>query len=682
MSNTTLHLLLVLSISIHTSANSGQNVPSQAADTSDKPLDSSRARSQPAILNNDVNGGWYGWLGNYKIAGMYDPAMDAAGMRRHHFNWYWLGKQWVVPFLVADMADVRQTMIAESKRARIWVELYWWGDHSTWDGFHGMAYPELQQRLKEKGIPPGGDNLKGKDWFAIAEDPEVMRSVKKTIKWQLGTMTQYLGTNTVYGVVLSEEEPDHGMNVTVGEAGAKRYRDRDATQKVLIRVHNELYDYVKSLYPNLKVAPGFYPAWVKPGTLRYDAIVMDSYPAFGQEEEKLDEWLRAYGKDVEQYALLWGQGNLDYKLELARFETVVKLHLDQGIKNIGFFDPRLALRDPIYRMFDTRGVGSYAPYDLEEHRGTVIDLLDETTRIVGELQQVKGVKVAPPLPENTATPSARKALCAMADRIYAYRKGLLDAAYDKLAFSKQWVDFSDTIQLAHAEGWIPATAIEEYPQIFRSIKEWENLSKEFRTLSKFYGAVLPVEQEIREHARKVATTLADAATKEAAINTRLQKAVKDLNADAYTSAFEQLKEARELLVESHKEKSWQISLELGNRYAYALTVEVILTADYGDGRQYEIYRGVPFENSKRPALPLNFILPSRPRIITLATGPWSGDLSIHALRAFNSRETLRTALVEEDHAKGVKDYLENPDGGFALCPRASASHVTLKLPSN
>ncbi|MBI4026677.1 MAG: hypothetical protein HY360_16965 [Verrucomicrobia bacterium] len=681
MNKTTFHLLLMFSIFIPGSASSGPNVPARAEETADKPVDGSRAQSKPGMLNNEVNGGWYGWLGNHKIAGMYDPAMDAAGMRRHHINWYWLGKQWVLPFLVADMADVRQTMIAESKRARIWVELYWWGDHSTWDGFHGLAYPELQQRLKEKGIPPGGDNLTGKDWFAIAEDSQVMQSVKKTIKWQLDTMAQYLGTNTIYGVLLSEEEPDHGMNVTVGQAGAKRYQDRDATQKVLIRVHNELYGYVKSLYPNLKVAPGFYPAWVKPGALRYDAIVMDNYPGFGQEEEKINEWLRAYGKDVEQYALLWGHGNLDYKLELARLEKFVKLHLDQGIKNIGFFDPRLALKDPIYRMFDTRGVGSYAPYDLEEHRSAVVDLLDETTRIVGELRQVKGVKVAPPPSENPAAPSARKALCAMADRIYAYRKGLLDAAFDKVAFSKQWVDFSQMIQLAHAEGWIPASAVKEYPQISKSIKEWENLSKELGTLPKFYEAVLPVEQEIREHARKVASALPDAARKESAIKTRLQKAGKDLEADAYPSAFDRLKEARELLVESQKEKSWQISLQLGNRYGYTLTVEVILTADYGDGRQNEIYRGVPFESSKRAALPLNFILPSRPRIVTLATGPWSGDLSIHALRTFNSRETLKPALVKEEHAKGIQDYLENPDGGFDLCPWASAAHVTLKYPT-
>lgn len=641
------------------------------------------AKANSGVIENEINGGWYGWIGNHRITNMYDPEMDAAGMRRHHINWYWLGKQWVVPFLVADLADVRQTMIEESRRARIWVELYWWGDHSTWDGFHGITYPELQQRLKAKGVPPGGDNLGGKDWFAIAEDPKVMASVKKTIKWQLDTMAQYLGANTVYGVLLSEEEPEHGIDVTVGQAGARRYtEDRERARQVLIQVHNELYDYVKSLYPNLRISPGFYPKWVKPGTLKYDAVVMDDYPGFGQEEEKLQEWLRAYGKDVEQYVLLWGYGNLDYQLELARLEKTVKLHRDHGIRNLGFFHPSLALRDPIYRMFDTRGAGSYASYDLAEHQGTVADLREDTTRTVEKLGRIPGVQVKTAPAENPAQAGSRKKLCAMADRIYAYRKALLDTAYVKAAFSKEWVDFSQLAQLAYAEGWIPKHLMKEYPQISQQTRAWETLSKEFRTLPKFYEAVLPVEREIRPHAVEMARALLVSAKGDPAIQAFLEHAAHLINQDAYASAFGRLKQARDLLVKERKEKSWEIVLRLGNRYGYPLTAEVILSVDYGDGQPREIYRGIPFEASKQELMPLNFVLPNRPQAMRLATGPWSGDLVVHGLRVLNSRETLQPALVEEDHVKGVKEYLAHPSGGFELCPWSSASHVTLKYPAH
>lgn len=637
------------------------------------------AEGRPGNLENKINGGWYGWIGNHKITGMYDPEMDAEGMRRRHVNWYWLGKQWVVPFLVADMADVRQTMIEESRRARIWVELYWWGNHSTWEGFVGMGYPGLYEKLRQGGIPAGGDDLTGKDWFAVAEDPKVMQSVKKTIKWQLDTMARYVGTDTIYGVLLSEEEPDQGINVTVGQVGGRKYEEnRELAQQKLIQVHNELYDYVKSLYPNLKISPGFYPRWVKPGTLKYDAVVMDNYPTPGKEEEKFEEWQRAYGTEKEQYVLLWGYGNLDYPLELARFEKVVKIHLDHGLKNLGFFAPALSLRDPIYRLFATRGVGSHAPYRLEEHRASVSALLTETRSTLAELAGFPELKLPAGSLGEPAQAASRQELCRMADQIYALRKEVLDQAYRQVQKVREWVDFAATLRLLRAEGWAPENALVDYPAISKQISEWETLSKEFRTLSRFYRAVLPMEASLGARAVKVADVMVSHEMKLPAIQPKLSAVAERLRAHSYAGAYRQAVEARDVLVQSRTERSWLMEIGLGNSYQYPLTVELMISADYGDGVRYEIYRGIPFETSGNSALNFTLLLPKRPARLILSTGPWSGDLRVEKLRVSNSRETLAPALVEEDHAKGVKEYLANANHPFVLSPWGSASHVVFK----
>lgn len=620
--------------------------------------------TEPGMKENEINGGWYGWIGNHTFTGAYAPEMNAAFLRRHHINWYWLGHQWVVPFLVADMADVRQTMIEESKRARIWVELYWWGDHSTWEGFTGKSYPGLYERLKASGIPAGGDDLRGKDWFAIADDPAVMRSVKKTIRWQLDTIARYVGSNTVYGVLLSEEEPEHGIDVTVGQAGAAKYqRDRDLAREKITRVHNELYDFVKSLYPRMNVSPGFYPAWVKPGTLKYDAVVMDNYPYPGLEEKKFREWLAAYGDAPEQYVLLWGYGNLDSQIELRRFEKITKLYLDHGIRNLGFFRPEMALRDPIFRLFDTRGVGSYAPYDLEEHRQSVIALADETKQVAAALAPSAEPFCPPPIDRARS----RAVLCQLADQIYAYRKQQLDAAYRNVVQTRQWLDLARLIALADAEGWIrekmPAIKIPDARQLAR----WEKLSKEFRALPQYYAAVAPREREIRALADQLVSAIT------------LPEVADGLRSGDYTAAYRSAAAERQRLVRACAERSWEIALQLGNSYGYPLTVEATLTATFADGVTQEIYRGVPFEASKEPSLAFAFYLSRPPVALTLATGSWSGDLSVKSLRVFNSRQAATPTSFTADHAKGVEQFLANPSLGFVLSPWGSISQVTLRF---
>ncbi|MDP6358900.1 MAG: hypothetical protein QF473_27525, partial [Planctomycetota bacterium] len=349
-------------------------------------------------IHTRVNPGWYGWLGDFhEVRGYYPPGCDREYFRRHNINWFMLGHQWVVPFLESDTCNVKQAILENKKRARIWYETYWWGDHSAWgdrDNPKGFAIghipPFVLTRLNEKGIKPGGDNIIGKDWLAMASDPAVMASVKKTIQWQLDTIIKHCGRDALYGVILSEEEPDHGVHSVLGQKGGSYYSSHRAeVLPALIKVHNELYDFIKTRYPWLKVSPGFYPNWVEPGTLKMDAVVMDLYPPPGKEEQYIESWGNAYPFDLEQYIILWGYGDRDRKMECQRFERISRGLLARGVKNLGVFRAELALQDKIHRFFDVHGAGDYEPYNLERHRSNVEELLKETTGIVRQLRSIE-----------------------------------------------------------------------------------------------------------------------------------------------------------------------------------------------------------------------------------------------------------------------------------------------------
>ena len=117
---------------------------------------------------------------------------------------------------------------------------------------------------------------------------------KATTSLQSDTIIEHCGPDALYGVVLSEEEPDHGVHVTLGEPGFKHYAEhRDEILPLMAQVHNELYDFVRAEYPQFKISPGFYPAWVQPGTLKMDAVVMDLYPPPGKEQAYIDRWVKA-----------------------------------------------------------------------------------------------------------------------------------------------------------------------------------------------------------------------------------------------------------------------------------------------------------------------------------------------------------------------------------------------------
>ncbi|NUQ64432.1 MAG: hypothetical protein HUU20_18355 [Pirellulales bacterium] len=459
----------------------------------------------------------------------------------------------------------------------------------------------------------------------------------------------------------------------------QRYQQREVVQEKLIRVHNALYDYVKSRFPQLKISPGFYPAWVRPGTLKYDAVVMDNYPPPGREEEHLRQWMAAYGDAREPYILLWGYGDLDYQVELVRMEKMTRLCLAQGIKNIGFFRPELSLRDPVFRWYDTRGVGSYGPYDLQEHRATIAVLLDETRQTVEALERL-GVREAASLPEiHPANADACADLCRQADQIYAYRKRVLDRAYGKVNECKQWAELDRLIDLAEAEGWISAGRERGALADSKEVRGWEILSKEFRTLPRFYAAILPRAGQASDRASTVAPSLESAAGAGGPGAGELAIAAKALRSGRFADACAQTIQARERLVEAKQEKSWQVSLRFRNRYPYPLNVTAILTVEQGKAGLCELYRGMPFESPGDSSRAFAFFLPSRPDSLTVSVGSWSGCLDVESLRVHNSREALNVVNVVADHADNAEACVGRPEAAFVLRPWASESFVRLQF---
>jgi hypothetical protein len=158
----------------------------------------------------------------------------------------------------------------------------------------------------------------------------------------------------------------------------------------------------------------------------------------------------------------------------------------------------------------------------------------------------------------------------------------------------------------------------------------------------------------------------------------LAKAAEALKRGRFAIAYSHATQAREHLVEAKKEKSWQVSLRLGNRYPYPLNVTAILTADCGGVRR-ELYRGVPFESPGVSSRSFAFYLPSRPAALTISVSSWSGDLNVESLRVHNSREAVKVTGVVADHAQDAEACVGGPEASFVLRPWASESSVRLEF---
>jgi len=644
--------------------------------------------TQPGNTHSRVNPGWYGWMGDFDdVAGYYPHPSGRAYYRQHNINWFLLGHQWVVPFLETDTYDVKHAILENKKRTRIWYEVYWWGDHSVWEdaerrGFGMNHIPKkVREKLRKNGIKPGGDNIVGKDWIAAATDPSVLASIKKTIAWQIDTIIKHCGPDALYGVVLSEEEPDHGVNVVLGHGGTRYYGEhRDEIIPQLIQVHNELYDFIKAHYPQLKVSPGFYPAWVRPGTLKADAIVMDLYPPPGKEEDYIKRWVEAYGEipPEDHYIILWGYGDGDRNAELDRFQAITEGLIRRGYRNLGTFSPQMALRDRTHRMFDVDASGTYAPYRVEEHRQNIEPLWRDTVSTAKELGD--HAAALPAVPDGAW--ASRDALKAWTARIYDYRDHALDAAYAHTRKMKELRALTVLVSLLKAEGLIPAHTQDPQPLPSSQLAKWEKIAKEYRHLPQYYQAVLPVEKALRDHTAVVAGQLTldidqypQTIRKDvAAAIARIADLMNRAEVAAAEQAFYQLYDT----LRAHKaEKSYRLRVVFGNRYGFPLNLQVHLTANYEDATSKEVYSDYPCQTADRK-VELVLYLPRRPASIKIHTSPWSGALTVADWELSDSREVMRPTTVEEvDHLEKIEEWLNGKSDRFALLPWASRAGVRI-----
>jgi hypothetical protein len=647
----------------------------------------------PGNQHNRANPGWYGWIGDFHdVNGFYGHPADRAYYKQHNMNWFLLSHQWIVPFLESDTYNVREAINENKGRARLWYEAYWWGDHTTWvrpdrKGFGMQHIPQhVLDKLAEQGIEPGGDNIVGKDWVAAATDPQVMASIKKTIQWQIDTIIEHCGPDALYGVVLSEEEPDHGVHVTLGEPGFEYYgAHRDEIRPLMAAVHNELYDFVKARYPQLKVSPGFYPLWVEPGTLKMDAVVMDLYPPPGKEQQYIDRWVTAYGEvpAEDHYIILWGYGDGDRAMEIERFNNITNGLIARGYRNLGFFRPELALRDRVHQMWDVDASGNYGPYDIDEHRAGVETLWSQTTTIAGAIATINADRAPalPTMPDDAY--ASRDNITDWARQIYDYRHGVLETAYEHMRSMRDMARLTELAGLLKAEGLIPTDTDAGMHYSSSQLNEWEALSKEYRTVPQYYAATLAVEKQMVERAQAVGRVV-DAsldqapvgrypATIEAEATGHIRRIADRLDQAQVADARQAFEQLFDMLFDNQVEQSYQLRIVFKNGYDFALNLLITLACEWPDGQVEEIYSDYPCETADR-FTELRLFLPQRPTAIQLGTCSWSGALTVSEWQLFNSRGDMEPTAVEDiDHVEKIEAWRAGESDSFDLLPWASVA---------
>jgi len=198
----------------------------------------------------------------------------------------------------------------------------------------------------------GDERLSGKDWLHLADDEELLELSLKSIDNQIDLLLQTLGKNSIYAVSIGEEEPDAGMGF--GRGPAFFNQDIGTNTKKIIKVNNLIYKHLKTRYPKIKVAISYYPYFLPDWAykeLKYDCIVMDSYPSDLKDLERhLEKWQNIYPLSKEVYLILKGDGEvlfpkgfeiLGYSLmprqkEIAFLRKVFNSFYDAGYRNIGF----------------------------------------------------------------------------------------------------------------------------------------------------------------------------------------------------------------------------------------------------------------------------------------------------------------------------------------------------------
>ncbi|MDD3925712.1 MAG: LamG domain-containing protein [bacterium] len=672
-----------------------------------------------------VNPGFYGRLGDFTFAGSYPAYFNTDYFERHNIKWFWLGHQWVVPYLLASSQynnNVPGAVNQFKQTSKIWYELFWWGDHTQWNGKYGFANNSLPSGvvadLANQGHPyPGGDNLLGNSWHELAAndgDNALMDSAKKTIRWQLDTIFQTCGTDALYGVVLSEEEPhvcfslnnDPANGYEIPASSRAEFSTVNATaQQELFTVMNILYDYVKDYCQttygvSIKVAPGIYPQWVIPVqetvTLKYDAAVMDLYPNFGAEADKIREWLDAWGQNTEQYILIDGYGDLDRYQEIDRFDKLIDGLTEYNLRNIGFFYPSLSLEDRIYRVCDVWGTD--AAYDATGHSTHVSDMMYETTAAAEAFATVIPNKL-PSLPSSTVPSNdSRKNQLNLLSSWYDYRERVSNTVYDDYLRMGAYLYLQTISDILYAEGFLTDSSYQVNNTLTPgTYNQWNTWSRgcfkpdtpDAPPAMSFYNAAIPAETTYLSDMATLANGICmrpDNGFSQALldqVSACLTAITNALDSGNCTVAYTETTGLYNLLRANNADRSYKLYLKLINNYGYSLSVQVGVAVDYGSG--FQVLRSDrPFENSSAGYTEWTLYLKQMPEAVHVYTGSWTGSVPVNPMQLSNSQGsigsmayTIDDPVYASDGNPTVNSIITGTDTSYVLRPYSSYSGIIL-----
>lgn len=598
----------------------------------------------------------------------------------HGFDWIWLQHKLQIPQILAGQGADK--MLAEvSKRCRVLLRVLWWGNHKT--------LGDWQHELNTYGIKPttyGGEDLTGKDWIDLADDPELLAKAIRTIDWEIDTIEQRCGKGTLYAVTLSEEEPDVGMYFGRGMSWFAQH-EAEAWPKIE-KVHNALYDHVKQKYPHLKVGITFYPGAVKRGKvkMKYDLVCIDPYPEKGQLDQSLAECKEVYGVSDDVYILLWGCGSVRWRCCLKPYqedtdwaETVFKAFRGAGYRNIGWFGLNYKANsfDRIINWIDGQSPGTYAPGGLADalrqaqvrRTGTFATLRALPAEVVTKTQTAakdyEAVTAKTTLPQRERlrrAAEARDKLVTLALNTAEETAKVLRAAgaADALETSKQ---FLVAYGLSEAAG--AGLTREERDGILYHCSAFERLPE-------FYRLAQPVTARLQEQTgvllqQTTANLKRLGETHPGADLARALRLAEDLAAAWKQFDFRKGLQVVEQLTEAASEagvsEGVTLTAYLVNPYSYEVNARPAVRISDDGEKWTEVYRGEPFHGEFRPVLRIP--LKAAPKFVMVDNGEWTGDFGVDAMElAAGSRRTVMKAARSSGVVREA-ELANEADGKYA-----------------
>jgi hypothetical protein len=606
----------------------------------------------------------------------------------HGFDWIWLQHKLVIPQMLAGQGNER-LLVQVSKRTRILLRVLWWGNHRT--------LGDWQHELASFGIQPttyGGEDLTGKDWIDLADDPALLEKAKRTVDWEIDTLEQRCGKGTLWAVTLSEEEPDVGMYFGRGMSWFSQH-EAEAWPKIA-QAHNALYDHVKKKYPYLQVGITFYPGSLKrtQEKLKYDLACIDPYPEKGQLEPILADCKEVYGVGDDVYILLWGCGSIrggcclkSYQEDTDWAETVFKAFRGAGYRNIGWFGlPYHANSfDRIMSWIDGQSPGTFEADGLAKEWRQATVRREETERILKALPAEVAAQAEPVSRKYAATlQGSRSDLRARLQQAAELRDSLVTETLNLAETTAQKLRATEALEASKtfleayglSEPSQPPVTREQREKILYHCSAFDRLPDFFRlarpVLDQLHAATEALLKEVDTRLKRLSQQhpAADLGTARALFQ-ELSGAWKRLDLESGRQMAQRLTDT---LADAGVSSGVTLAVSLVNPYTFEVNAKpAIRISDDGQTWQ-EIYRAEPFHGDFRPVLSLP--LPHPPRYAMVSNGDWTGDFGVDAVEITSGS---RRKAMQVSRTAGVVREVElanQRDGKFARIAHVGGGYET------